>query len=803
MANKTLNASVKLDTKSAVSSLTRLEKKIIAVNKAINKTSTGNNKLNAAINKAVASTNKLERTTSKLKNTTDKVANSAKKVNSANEKAANSAYKMRNGYTASNTAANRLLHTVRSLAATYLGVMGMKAVIGSADTISSAENRLNNLSGGNPQLTQETLDKIYASSQRSRSGYGDTLANVSKLMTLAGGAFDNNIDNAIKFQEIMSKSYTVGGASAAEQASSMYQLVQALGSGVLQGDELRSVREGAPLAYQAIEKFAQGVYNTDESLKELASQGKITSALVVAAIMDMENGTDNINKKFENTKMTFAQAWTSIKNIALKAFEPVLQMLNDVLNSDAGQAIIIGLGNALVWLANIVLKVGELIGNFFDWCAEHTEQVKRVIVTSLIVIAGYLTYTAIVAIVNFLATYGVILVVIGAVVLLIYAMYKLGMTTEQIVGGICGAVVFLAYLIWDIIVWVITIIYYAVAIIWDACVVLGSAILKLVIGIGTGLLLAIQMILQLIMWLVITIWGVLVTIYDAIYSIVKGIWGIFKGLIVGIYQMFVWLGEGVLYILLSIAKAIDAIFGSELSKTVSKWIDSLDGSVDKLNDKLDPKGEFEDIGDQWKKSYDQLGAMYAGSGEYDDFNITDNMTNVINGAGNLMDNIEDGKIDLILDPTALDNWALDSTINPLDGWDKGYDFGSNLGKDLESMVDFFKNPTLTVNGLIDPTDPSYALNSNYNPEDLLASLEGIDSNVGDIKDSMDLSNDDLEYLRKIADMEWRNEFTTAEIRVDMTNNNTVSGERDLDGIVEYLSDVLREEMTNVAYGVHY
>ena len=82
-------------------------------------------------------------------------------------------------------------------------------------------------------------------------------------------------------------------------------------------------------------------------------------------------------------------------------------------------------------------------------------------------------------------------------------------------------------------------------------------------------------------------------------------------------------------------------------------------------------------------------------------------------------------------------------------------------------------------------------------------LGGIGSDVGDIKDSMDLSNDDLEYLRKIADMEWRNEFTTAEIRVDMTNNNTVNGERDLDGIVEYLSDVLRNEMTNVAYGVHY
>ncbi len=789
MANKTLNARVKIDTRSAVSSLTRLERKILAVNRAINRTS-------SQINSAATATN---RWNTAVRN----VVNNVNRINTTNIRCADSAYRMRDAYNSSNTAANRLLHTVRSLAATYLGIMGMRAVIGASDTITSSENRLNNLPGGSPELTQETLDKIYASSQRSRSGYADNLANVSKLMTLAGGAFDNNIDNAIKFQEIMSKAYTVGGASAAEQASSMYQMVQALGSGVLQGDELRSVREGAPLAYKAIEKFAQGVYNTDESLKELASQGKITSAIVVAAIMDMENGVDNINDKFENTKMTFAQAWTSIKNIALKAFEPVLQMINDALNSDAGQAIIVGIGNALVWLANTTLKVGQLIGAFFDWCAEHTEQVKRVIITALIMIAGYLTYTAIAAIVNFVATNWAILLVVGAVVLLIYAMYKLGMTTEQIVGGICGTVMFLAYLIWDIIVWVITIVYYAVAIIWDAIVVLGSAILKLIIGIGAGLLVAIQMILQLIMWLVTTIWAILVTIYDAIYSVVKGIWGIFKGLVVGIYQLFVWLGDAVLYILLGIAKAIDAVFGSELSKTVGGWIDKLDDSVGKLNEKLDPKGEFEDIGDQWKTSYGQLGDMYAGNGEYDDFNITDNMSNVINGAGNLMSGIDEGKIDLILDPTALDNWALGNTINPLDGWDKGYAFGSDLGKDLESMIDFFKNPSLTINGLIDPTDPAYALNSSYDPNDLLSSLEGIDSNVGDIKDSMDLSNDDLEYLRKIADMEWRNEFTTAEIRVDMTNNNTVSSERDLDGIVEYLSDVLKEEMTSVAYGVHY
>ena len=226
MSNKVLKASVKLDTKSAESSLTRLEKKIKAVNTAVNRTSSSNSKLTSQINKATTATNRLNATTQKVVNTTNK-------INTANTRATNSAHRLSNAYKASNTSASRLLNTIKSIASTYLGIMGARILINTSDTITSAENRFNNLPGGNEQVTAESMDKIYAASQRSRSGYADMMGNVSKTMTLAGDAFQNNIDNAIRFQEIMAKSYTIGGASAAEQSSSMYQLVQALGSGIL------------------------------------------------------------------------------------------------------------------------------------------------------------------------------------------------------------------------------------------------------------------------------------------------------------------------------------------------------------------------------------------------------------------------------------------------------------------------------------------------------------------------------------------------------------------------------------------
>ena len=65
---------------------------------------------------------------------------------------------------------------------------------------------------------------------------------------------------------------------------------------------------------------------------------------------------------------------------------------------------------------------------------------------------------------------------------------------------------------------------------------------------------------------------------------------------------------------------------------------------------------------------------------------------------------------------------------------------------------------------------------------------------------MDLTQEDLEYLRKVAEMEWKKEFTTAQITVDMSNYNTINGTEDLDGIVTKLTDKLYEELNVVANG---
>jgi hypothetical protein len=71
-----------------------------------------------------------------------------------------------------------------------------------------------------------------------------------------------------------------------------------------------------------------------------------------------------------------------------------------------------------------------------------------------------------------------------------------------------------------------------------------------------------------------------------------------------------------------------------------------------------------------------------------------------------------------------------------------------------------------------------------------------------IADSVDISDENLKYLRDIAETEAINRFTTAEISVNMTNNNNVSSGMDIDGMVDNLSAGVLEAMEQAAEGVH-
>ena len=81
-------------------------------------------------------------------------------------------------------------------------------------------------------------------------------------------------------------------------------------------------------------------------------------------------------------------------------------------------------------------------------------------------------------------------------------------------------------------------------------------------------------------------------------------------------------------------------------------------------------------------------------------------------------------------------------------------------------------------------------------------LSNVAENTGGIKNSLDIAEEDLQYLRDIAERETINRFTTAEIKVEMSNNNNINSELDLDGIVDSLGQKLEERLEVVAEGVY-
>ena len=759
---KDLKASVTLETKSAEARLKALVKAINRVQDAVNKTSKNNAQLTKAINGNVSAINK-------LRTAATNVATSIAKQTTAQNRVTQAVKQTTNAQRESGNAVDGLISKVKQLAKTYLGVMGMRAMIESADTLTGAQNQLNNLESGSPSQTKDVLDKVYAASVRSRGDYTTMMKNVGKSMTLSPDAFKGNIDNAIKFQEVMAKAYKLSGASAAEQASSMYQIIQALGSGVLQGDELRSVTEGASMAAKQIEKFAQSVYGTTKSLKEMGSEGMLTSELVVAAILD---GEKEIQKAFDKTKMTFGDAWNRIKADANKAFEPVFVELTNLLNKFAESGGFEKIGKAFVQIANAVQIALHAIQTAYNWVVENWGWLQYFVVTGLILIISVMVGLKIAAIaasvamaISFIMANAALISVLLLIGSIIAALWSVAKNAQSVTDFIAQAALYLAKLI--------------------IAALLIIAVISLATGqwIVSAVVLTVMVIIGIILLLVYAFFTCTEEIVGAVYAAGAIIWNIVAAAVNSTIQFlwsnFVvpWIGivEWVLNVFNggfnSFADAVANLLSQlisyfiEFGKIATQIIDAVFGtnwtaSLSNLSSKLADRGKNEKAitlnkNAPWTMSRKNVGEAY--------------------NAGT----IAGGKL-----KTSINNW------------------GKNFS--VSGLFDKFK---INKSGLPSADYGKTTGTGGYDPSSL---LDGIKDNTGStagstgkIADTMELAEEDLAYLKDVANMEWKKEFTTANIRVDMNNSGaTINNQGDLDGIVTKLTTALYEELDAVAHGVY-
>lgn len=226
------------------------------------------------------------------------------------------------GYRDDNPIGNVFSRAMNPLTELVAGVYLLKSAIDEVgrlttlgDNLMLNQARLNIVNDG--LRTQEELSKaIYESAQRSRADYLATSRVIGRMGILAGQAFNNN-DELIAFTELVNKAFLVGGSTQQEQRAAMYQLTQAMASGRLQGDEMRTIRESAPLLKKAIQNY-MGL--DDAAFKEVQKNGEITTEVIKNAVFA---SSDEIQNKFNEIPITFSQAMTMAGNSLLTNMEDI------------------------------------------------------------------------------------------------------------------------------------------------------------------------------------------------------------------------------------------------------------------------------------------------------------------------------------------------------------------------------------------------------------------------------------------------------------------------------------------------
>lgn len=261
------------------------------------------------------------------------------------------------------SAVGGLAKRVMGFAAAYVSLRGAQEVLNLSDELTQTNARLNLILNKGESL-EEIQNKIFASAERSRGSYTAMSDIVAKLAQRAPDIWNSN-DEAIQFAENLNKMFTIAGASQEEMSSASLQLTQALGSGVLRGEELNAVFESAPNVIQAIADYIDVPIG---QIRNMASEGQITADIVKNAML---SATDEINKQFENMPMTFSQIWTSFQNRALMAFQPVLEKLNELANSESFQKFVNSGIGALSALAGIVIVIFNLVSSAGAFMADN------------------------------------------------------------------------------------------------------------------------------------------------------------------------------------------------------------------------------------------------------------------------------------------------------------------------------------------------------------------------------------------------------------------------------------------------
>lgn len=624
--------------------------------------------------------------------------------------------------------ANELTNTIKRAVAAYVSIQSVGKALNISDELVQTTSRLNMMNDG-VQTTAELVNMVYAAAQDARGSFSQMADVVARFGNNAKDAFSSS-EEVVAFADLIQKQMTIAGASTQEAANAELQLSQALGSGVLRGDELNSIFEQAPNLIQNIADYLDVPIG---KIREMAADGELSADVVKAAIF---SAADDINSKFNEMPMTWGQIWQSMQNTALIAFQPVLQRLNDLANSEAFQTFIQGAIEAMATLANILLNVFDLAVSIGTFIGDNWSIIAPIVYGIVAALTAYIAISAIVAAIN-----GIMAMAEG--VKAAAQMMATGVTFAETAAqqGLNAALMACP------LTWIIMLILALIVVIFAVC----NAIAKMTgiansgFGVITG---GVNVVIQFFKNLGLTVANIALGIGNAIAALASNMMTAFHNAICNVQSWF--------YNLLSTALSV---------------IEGICAALNKL-----PFVEFDYSGIS-SAADDYAAKASEAAGNKEDYQ---SISDAFNEGFTTFDAFQDG-------------WASDA-FNAGAAWGDGIaDKVSNF-----SLSDVFGQTDIPNVG-----DYTSGFNDAIANSGVGDSIGNIDDNTGKIKDSLEVSEEDLKYLRDIAEQEAINRFTTAEINVDMSGmQNTVNSGDDIDGFMTELTDSVNEAVDNMTEGVH-
>lgn len=688
--------------------------------------------------------------------------------------------------------ANKLMQTIKGAVSAYVGIAGIKKAFGFVEDCTQAFNTQLNAETQLISVLANMLDEDYVSQFRIET-MADTTGAINEI-----NAIQNNVDDVIvpvsaesraltaAFDQITEKAAEIQGrgiygdeamiAAAAEfstyftDTNAIEMMMDTLadyamgmsGGGAIDSrgmveyaTNLGKITSGA---YDAMTKKGFEINDIQKAIIEgTATQEQIIATIgeeYVSMSQDMQAAAaisqvieeswaglyENMSNTPEGKIIQLTNVWGDMKEVIGEQLYPYVLLFVDTIteNWSTIEGIVQGITIGLEYLLGVLSWVLQEAINFAQAVIDNWSWISPIIYG---VVAALMAYHGVRIAVN-----AVELISKGIKIAMCVASYAhaaaIGAEVSATTAATAAQYGLNTALLACPLTWIIVIIIALIAIIYAAVAAVNHFAGTTVSA--TGIICGAFMVaLAFIGNIFIALWNLVVDVFVLIWNLVATvanfIGNVFTDPIGAVCRLFFGLADTVLGILQALASAIDTIFGSNLAGAVQGWRNSLGGWVD------DTFGKGNEIMTKINADDMKLGRFEYGS-----------------------------------------------------AWDAGYSFGKGIDNSIANLdpASLFKTTDI-------PSPLDYA--NNFTPNGVSGigdDVSDISGNTGSIADSLDVTNEDLKYLRDIAEQEAINRFTTAEIRIEQTNNNSISSEWDLDGVVNGLTDAVNEAVDIIAEGVH-